>query len=61
MRDKQLRIEHAAVQVDARAWGDAAAGALLRVEGGKPQVEIVIERADLTVGNPKLAQAFLDE
>src|SRR5208282_494704 len=34
MRDKQLRIEHAAVQVDARAWGDAAAGALLRVRGG---------------------------
>ena len=54
MWDKQLRIEHAAVQVDP-TWGDAAASAFLRVESGKPQAEIVIERSDLPVGNPNFA------
>lgn len=61
MRNKQLRVEYAAVQVDARAGGDTAAGALLRVESGKPQVEIVIERADLMIGNPEFTQAFSRE
>ena len=49
----QLRTEHAAVQVDPplgrcrRQWVPS---------GGKrkPQVEIVIERSDLPVGNPEL-------
>jgi hypothetical protein len=61
MWDKQLWVKHAAVQVDARAGGGAATGTLLRVKGRESQVEIVIERADLIVGNPKLPQAFPGE
>ncbi len=61
MREKQLRVEYTAVQVNAPTEGNSAAGALLWVEGGKPQVEIVIESADPMVGNPKLAEALLGE
>jgi hypothetical protein len=56
MRNKQIRVEHAAVQVDARSRGDAAAGALLGVKRREPQVEIVVVRTDLIVGNPQLAE-----
>ena len=61
MRDQQVRVQYAVVQVDARARGDAAAGALPRMKSGKPQVEIVIERTNLMIGNPQLAETSLAE
>ena len=57
MRNKQVRVEHAAVQVDARTRGDAAASAFFRVKCREPQIEIVIVPTDLVVGNPQLAES----